>query len=67
MKYYLNGVGLFVFLCFIFGFAVPTLVSAKDTLLVMGGFALVFSAPVVVWYWLRKVFIKRGGVNAAKS
>ncbi|HDR2377106.1 putative membrane protein [Salmonella phage GEC_vB_MG] len=67
MKYYLNGVGLFVYLCFIFGFAVPTLVSAKDTLLVMGGFALVFSAPVVVWYWLRKVFIKRGGVDAVKS
>ncbi len=29
MKYYLNGVGLFVYLCFIFGFAVPTTVSAK--------------------------------------
>ncbi|AFC21342.1 MULTISPECIES: hypothetical protein [Bacteria] len=67
MKYYLNGVGLFVFLCFIFGFAVPTLVSAKDTLGVIGGFALVFSAPAVVWYWVRKVFFKRGGLDATKS
>lgn len=67
MKYYLNGVGLFVFICFIFGFAVPTLVSAKDTLGVIGGFALVFAAPAVVWYWLRKVFFKRGGLDATKS
>lgn len=61
MKYYLNGVGVFVFLCFIFGFAVPTLVSAKDSLAVMGAFGLVFVSPVVIWYWLRKVFFKRGG------
>ena len=59
MKYYLNGVGLFVFICVVFGFGVPTLVSAKDTISVIGGFTLVFTTPVVVWYWLRKVFIPK--------
>lgn len=67
MKYYLNGVGLFVFLCFIFGFAVPSLVSAKDTIGVILGFAIVFSAPAIVWYWLRAIFFKRGGRNVTKS
>lgn len=59
MKYYLNGVGLLVFVCFIIGYAVPSLVSAKDTFGVIGGLGLVLSAPVVVWYWLRRVFITK--------
>lgn len=59
MKYYLNGVGLFIFVVLTIGFIVPTAVSAKDTLTVVGGFAWLFASPVVVWYWLRKVFIKK--------
>lgn len=67
MKYYLNGVGIFIFLSIMFGLVVPGFVSAKDTLSVATGFALLFACPVVVWYWLRKLFIKSGGSNASKS
>lgn len=59
MKYYLNGVGLLIFVILTIGFIVPTAVSAKDTLAVLGGLAWVLASPVVVWYWLRKVFIKK--------
>ncbi len=66
MKYYLNGVGLFILVSFIIGFAVPNLVSAKDTTSVLLGLAILFSGPVLVWYWLRRLFIKRGGENVTK-
>lgn len=59
MKYYLNGVGLLIFVILTIGFIVPTAVSAKDTLAVLGGLTWVLASPVVVWYWLRKVFIKK--------
>lgn len=58
MKYYLNALGIFLFIVATFGFGVPTLVSAKDTFLLAAGFAWVFASPVVVWYWARKAFIK---------
>lgn len=59
MKYYINAVGLFLFIAATIGFIVPAAVSANDSLMVIGGFAWLFSAPVVVWYWLRKIFIKK--------
>lgn len=67
MKYYLNGVGIFILISFIIGFAVPNLVSAKDTTSVLLGLAILFSGPVLVWYWVRRVFIKVGGEDAIKS
>lgn len=59
MKYYLNAVGIFVFLCITFGFAVPTLVSAKDTVMLFAGFAWVLASPLVVWMWVRKAFFPK--------
>lgn len=58
MKYYLNALGIFLFICLTFGLGVPTLVSAKDNLLIIAGFAWVFASPVVIWYWARKAFMK---------
>lgn len=59
MKYYLNGLGIFVFLVVTFGFGAPALVSAKDTLAVLLGFAWIAATPVVLFYWGRKAFKKR--------
>lgn len=57
MKTYLNCVGILVFICVIIGFVVPTMLSAKDTLMVMCGFAMLFVSPMIVFVWGRKVFL----------
>lgn len=59
MKYYLNGVGIFLFLCFSFGYAIPSLVSAKDTILFLLGLLWIPGTPVILYYWLRLVFFKK--------
>ena len=63
MRYYLNAVGIFIFICLTFGLGVPTLVSAKDTLMLSLGFAWVFASPVVLWYWARKAFLPKKREN----
>lgn len=57
MKTYLNCVGILVFICVIIGFVVPTMLSAKDTLMVMCGFAMLFVSPMIVFVWGRKAFL----------
>lgn len=57
MRTYLNCVGILVFICAVIGFAVPTMLSAKDTLMVMCGFATVIVSPMIVFVWGRKVFL----------
>jgi len=57
MKYYLNAIGLFIFLAASLGVGIPTLVSAKDSILVLLGFLWLFAIPCVVWPWVRVAFI----------
>ena len=57
MKTYLNCVGILVFICVIIGFVVPTMLSAKDTLMVVCGFAMLLVSPIIIFVWGRKVFL----------
>lgn len=59
MKYYLNGLGILIFIAITFGFAAPALVSAKDSLAVISGFAWIAASPVVAFYWAKKAFFKK--------
>lgn len=59
MKHYLNAVGIFLFICITFGVGVPTLVSAKDTLMLCAGFAWIIATPAILWYWARKAFFPK--------
>ncbi|QGZ16245.1 putative membrane protein [Erwinia phage Hena1] len=59
MKYYLNGLFIFVYLVITFGFGAPALVSASDTIAVIAGFAWLGATPVVLYYWIRLAFKKK--------
>lgn len=67
MKTYLNCVGILVFICAVIGFVVPTMLSAKDTLMVMCGFATVIVSPMIVFVWGRKVFFSKSSKKTTKK
>lgn len=57
MKYYLNAIGLFIFLAASVGVGIPALISAKDSILVLLGFLWIFLIPCVMWPWIKVAFI----------
>ena len=54
MNLYFKVIFLIATLLFVFGFAGPYLISADNTELVLGGFALIFVVGIPLWYKLGK-------------
>jgi hypothetical protein len=49
ITYYLKGLLTVVVVVGTYGFAIPTLMSAASTVMVLGGLALLFITPVLVY------------------
>ena len=57
MNLYFKVLLLIATVMFVFGFAGPYLISADNTELVLGGFALIFVLGIPLWYKLVKSIV----------
>lgn len=55
---YINGVAMFALLMVSLAVILPTLISAKDSVMVGLGFVYMAAIPAVLYFWARKVFFQ---------
>ena len=58
MKYYLNGILLLIFIIVSYFNVLPTMISAKDTIIFIGGITYgVIICPMIATFWIKKAFL----------
>lgn len=59
MKYYFNGIGIILFIAVVFGFALPSAISAKDTMMNIGGIGLAILAFPTLYVWIKALVVTK--------